>query len=115
MDPIGFALDHFNGVGQSQTTDAGGPHDVSGTLYDGTQFEGPAGLRKVLLDRREQVVTTITEKLLTYALGRALQSHDQPAVRTILRQAAPTDYRWSSLIDGVVNSLPFQMRRSGKP
>jgi hypothetical protein len=112
MDPIGFALDNFNGVGQLRTSDGGIPLDVSGTLYDGTQFEGPAGLRKLLLDREEQVVTTITEKLLTYALGRGLQSYDQPAVRKILREAAPSDYRWSSLIEGVVNSLPFQMRRS---
>ena len=115
MDPIGFALDRFNGVGQLRITDAGGPLDVSGVLYDGTKFEGPAGLRKVLLDRQEQIVTTVTEKLLTYALGRALQSYDQPAVRKILREAAPSDYRWSSLVAGIVNSLPFQMRRSREP
>ena len=115
MDPIGFSLDSFNGVGQFRTTDAGVPLDVSGKLYDGTEFEGPAGLRKVLLDREEQIVTTITEKLLTYALGRGVESYDQPAVRKILRESAPSDYRWASLVVGIVNSLPFQMRRSREP
>jgi hypothetical protein len=115
MDPIGFSLDHFNGVGQLRTTDAGSPLDASGVLYDGTKFEGPAGLRKVLLERREQIVATVTEKLLTYALGRGLQSYDQPSVRKILREAAPGEYRWSSLVVGIVNSLPFQMRRSREP
>jgi hypothetical protein len=112
MDPIGFSLDHFNGIGQSRALDAGVPLDVSGMLYDGTKFEGAAGLRKVLVDRQEQIVNTVTEKLLTYALGRPLQSYDQPAVRKILREASPSDYRWSSLVVGIVNSMPFQMRRS---
>jgi hypothetical protein len=112
MDPIGFSLDNFNGVGQWRTIDAGTPLDVSGVLYDGTKFQGPAELRKILLSRPRQISQTITEKLFTYALGRGLDYYDEPAVRKILQDAAPSEYRWSSLIVGIVNSTPFQMRRS---
>ncbi len=112
MDPIGFALDNFNGVGQWRTSDAGSPLDVSGVLYDGAPFQGPLEFRKLLVDREELVVHTVAEKLLTYALGRALQSYDQPAVRGIVRESAPGNHRWSSLVLGIVNSTPFQMRRS---
>jgi hypothetical protein len=79
---------------------------------DGSRFEGPAGLRSVLLDRREQFVTNVAEKLLRYALGRRLEAYDQPAVRRIVREAAAQNYRWSALIRGIVTSVPFQMRRS---
>jgi mono/diheme cytochrome c family protein len=115
MDPIGFSLDNFNGIGQWRTMDAGAPLDVSGMLYDGTRFQGPVELRKLLMDRQELVVHTVTEKLFTYALGRGIESYDQPAVRQILRESAPRNYRWSSLILGIVNSTPFQMRRSREP
>jgi len=115
MDPIGFALDNFNGVGQWRMTDAGSPLDVSGVLYDGAKFQGPLEFRKLLVGREELVVHTVAEKLLTYALGRALESYDQPAVRGILRESGPRSYRWSSLILGIVNSTPFQMRRSREP
>ena len=115
MDPIGFALDNFNGVGQWRMTDAGSPLDTSGVLFDGSSFEGPLEFRKLLVDREELVVHTVAEKLLTYALGRGLESYDQPAVRGILRESAPRNYRWSSLILGIVNSTPFQMRRSQEP
>jgi cytochrome c5 len=115
MDPIGFALDNFNGVGQWRTADAGSPLDVSGVLYDGAKFQGPLEFRKLMVDREELVVHTVAEKLLTYALGRALESYDQPAVRGILRESGPRSYRWSSLILGIVNSTPFQMRRSREP
>jgi len=115
MDPIGFSLENFSAIGQWRTEDSGMPLDASGALYDGTRFQGPVELRKLLLERQELVVHTVTEKLLTYALGRGLESYDQPAVRTILRESAPRNYRWSSLILGIVNSTPFQMRRSREP
>ena len=89
-----------------------GDVDSSGVLPDGTRIDGPAGLRQVLLDRKDQFVTTATERLLTYALGGGVEPFDMPAVRKIVRDAAPTDYRWSSLISGIVNSVPFQMRRA---
>jgi mono/diheme cytochrome c family protein len=112
MDPLGFALENFDALGKWRTTEGGTPIDPSGQLPDGTQFQGPAELRKILLSRREQFVITVTEKLLTYALGRGLEHYDQPVVRKIVREAAPNGYRWSSLIVGIVNSTPFQMRRS---
>jgi hypothetical protein len=115
MDPIGFSLENFSAIGQWRTMDSGMPLDASGALYDGTRFQGPVELRKLLLERQELVVHTVTEKLLTYALGRGLESYDQPAVRSILRESAPRNYRWSSLILGIVNSTPFQMRRSREP
>ena len=115
MDPLGFALENFDGIGKWRTAEAGTPIDPSGVLPDGTSVEGPAALRRILLTKREQFVTTITEKLLTYALGRGLEYYDAPAVRKIMREAAPSDYQWSSLILGIVRSTPFQMRRSQKP
>ena len=112
MDPIGFALENFDGVGRFRTTESGTTIDVSGELPDGTRFNGPIELRQVLLERQEQLAQTITEKLMTYALGREVEAYDMPAVRSILREAAPGGYRWSSLISGVIESVPFQMRRS---
>jgi hypothetical protein len=113
MDPLGFALENFDAVGKWRMTSGVGntPIDASGVLPDGTKFQGPAGLRKVLLSHPEQFVDTVTEKLLTYALGRGLEYYDMPAVRKIVRQAASKDYRWSSIILGIVQSTPFQMRR----
>ncbi|MDA2935179.1 DUF1585 domain-containing protein, partial [Acidobacteria bacterium AH-259-D05] len=102
----------FDGVGRWRTTEGQTAIDVSGVFPDGTRFQGPAELRKVLLSRSEQVVQTVTEKLLTYALGREVEYYDMPAVRKILREAAPSGYRWSSLISGVIKSVPFRMRRS---
>jgi len=107
MDPLGFALENFDGLGRWR---AG--VDASGTLPDGTKIDGPIGLRKVLLDRKDRLVATATERLLTYALGRGVEPFDMPAVRTIARNSAAGDYRWSTLITGVVNSVPFQMRRA---
>ena len=112
MDPIGFALDNFNAVGQWRTMDAGNPLDVSGVMPDGTKFQGPVELRQALLSRPQQFVNTTTEKLLTFALGRGIESDDEPAVRKIVHDAASNNYRWSSVIVGIVNSTPFQMRRS---
>ena len=112
MDPLGFALENFDAVGKWRTLDANAPIDASGVLVDGTSFTGPAELRRVLLDRRAQVVQTVAEKLLTYAVGRGLESYDAPVVRRISRQAAAADYRWSSLVLEIVNSTPFRMRRA---
>ena len=92
--------------------EAGTPIDATGLSPDGIRFEGLAGLKAILLGRREQFVQTITEKLTTYALGRRLEYYDMPAVRRIIREAEPEDYQWSSLIRGIVKSIPFQMRRS---
>ena len=113
MDPLGFALENFDAVGKWRDTGAAGtPIDPSGALPDGTAFDGFPGLRDILLERREEFVTTVTEKLLTYALGRGVEYYDRPAIRAIVRDAAANEYRWSSLILGVARSLPFQMRRS---
>jgi hypothetical protein len=113
MDPLGFALENFDANGRWRTEGEGGTNiDASGQLVDGSTFDGPAGLRSVLLARREQFVTNVAEKLLRYALGRRLEAYDQPAVRRIVRDAATQNYRWSALIRGIVTSVPFQMRRS---
>ena len=113
MDPLGFALENFDAIGRWRTTDAGIAIDAAAVLADQiTTFEGPAGLRRVLLSRSEQFVETVTEKLLTYALGRGLEYYDRPVVRAITRDAEADDYRWSSLILGIVESTPFQMRRA---
>ena len=114
MDPIGFALENFDAIGKWRTTSGAGnvPIDASGVLPDGTKFQGPAELRRILLSHPEQFATTVTEKLLTYALGRGVEYYDEPAVRKIMREATANDYRWSSLITGIVGSTPFQMRRS---
>lgn len=112
MDPIGFALENFDAVGRWRTSEGRSAIDGSGVLPDGTRFQGPAELRRILLGRRDQIARTVTEKLMTYALGRELDSYDMPAVRKILAEAAPGGYRWSSLILGVIRSVPFQMRRS---
>ena len=112
IDPLGFALENFDAIGKWRATGLDGePIDASGTLPDGRAFVGPAGLRDLLLSRREEFVSTATEKLLTYALGRGLEYYDAPAVRAIMRDAAPNEYRWSSIILGIAKSTPFQMRR----
>jgi hypothetical protein len=116
MDPLGFALENFDAIGKWRTTSGAmkTPVDASGVLPDGTKFNGPAELRTVLLRRPEQFADTVTEKLLTYALGRGLEYYDAPAVRKILRASAPGEYHWSAVILGIVQSDPFQMRRSGR-
>jgi hypothetical protein len=116
MDPIGFALENFDGVGKWRDLDSGSPIDASGKLPGGIQFEGSAGLKKLLVaNYRDQYETTVTEKLLTYALGRGLEYYDKPAVRSIMRQAAKDDFRMSALITAIVRSTPFQMRRTPEP
>jgi len=110
MDPLGFALENFDAIGKWRTTEGHSPIDASGMLPDGTKFGGPDEFRKALMVHRDEFVGTFTEKLLTYALGRAVAYYDMPALRVIIREAAPSDYRWSSLVLGIVKSRPFQMR-----
>ena len=113
MDPLGFALENFDAIGSWRATSVAGlPIDASATMPSGAQFEGPAGLRSVLLSRGEDFAGTVTEKLLAYAIGRGLEYTDRPEVRQILREAAPDGYRWSSIVLGIVKSAPFQSRRS---
>jgi hypothetical protein len=113
MDPLGFSLENYDAIGQWRTSDAGVQIDASGVLLDGTKVEGPAALQHALLAQKEQFVRAVTGKLLTYGLGRGMEFYDAPAIRGIVRGAAPDDYRWSSVILGIVKSVPFQMRRSG--
>jgi catechol 2,3-dioxygenase-like lactoylglutathione lyase family enzyme/cytochrome c5 len=110
MDPLGFALENFDGVGAWRTTDLRAPIDPSSELADGTRVAGPAALRQTLVARPQVFVGTMTEKMLTYALGRGLEHYDMPAVRTVVKDAGRVDYRFSSLVLGIVNSVPFQMR-----
>ena len=111
MDPLGLALENFDAVGRWRAhMPGGGVIDASGAMPDGTAFDGPADLRGLLVTTPEQFATVVTEKLLTYALGRGVEYHDAPAVRQILRGAAAHDYGLASLVVGVVRSTPFQMR-----
>ena len=112
MDPVGFSLENYDAIGRWRTTDQDAPIDASGSLPDGSEFTGVVGLKQALLSKPELFVNTLTEKLLTYGLGRGLESYDAAAVRKIVRDAGTNDYRFSSLILGIVNSTPFQMRRS---
>ncbi len=116
MDPIGFALENYNGIGKWRALDdTGAKIDASGTLPGGTAFSGPAGLTQLLLtDRKTDIVGTFTRKLMTYALGRGVEAYDEPVIRSITRDAAKDDYRMSTLILGVVHSAPFQMRRAAE-
>ena len=112
MDPVGFSLENYDAVGRWRTAEEDTPIDASGGLPDGVKFAGVSGLRHALLSHPELFVTTLTEKLLTYGLGRGLESYDAPAVRKIVREARNNDYRFSSIVLGIVNSTPFEMRRS---
>jgi hypothetical protein len=111
MDPIGFALENFDVVGAWRTTtEAGVPLDTTDTLADGTVVRGATSLRQALLTRSDVFAQTLTRKLMVYALGRGLTYADMPAVRAIVRDAARQDYRFSAIVLGIVNSVPFQMR-----
>jgi hypothetical protein len=110
MDPVGFALENFDAVGAWRTQEPGGPIDASGQLADGTKIDGVVTLRKAILDKPDLFVGTLTEKLLTYALGRGVDAHDMPAVREIMRGAAQNHYKFSSLVLGIAKSVPFRMR-----
>jgi hypothetical protein len=115
MDPIGFAMENFDAVGAWRTSDAGARIDATGVLADGARVDSVTSLRRALMEHREVFLSTLTEKLLTYALGRGLDYHDMPAVRKIVRTAAASQSRFSSIIMGIVNSVPFQMRMSAAP
>lgn len=116
MDPIGFALENFDGLGKwrdAYNEASEGAIDSSGVLPDGTPFNGPAGLREILLTKKRDVyVENFTERLLTYALGRGVEEYDRPIIRRIKRQSAQDDYRWSSIILNIVKSLPFQLSQT---
>jgi hypothetical protein len=116
IDPAGFALENFDSVGvwRDKGPD-GAPLDVAGTLADGSQVNGPVALREAILSRPDAFVTVVTEKMLTYALGRGLEPGDMPVVRRIVKKAAQNDYRLSSIVLGIVESAPFQMRTKLEP
>ncbi len=111
MDPIGFALENFDGIGKWRTEDAGQKVDASSRLTDGTKIDGVVDLRNALLRYSPQFARVVTEKLLTYALGRGVVYQDMPVVRAIVREAARNNYRFSTLVEGIVKSEPFQMNR----
>jgi hypothetical protein len=110
MDPIGLAMENFDAIGRWRTTDEGVAIDASGQLVDGTALNGPASLRKAMLDRQDVFLAALTEKLMMYGVGRETKYYDMPAVRTVMRDAAKNRYRFSDLILGVVKSAPFQMK-----
>jgi hypothetical protein len=112
MDPVGFSLENFDAVGRWRTLEDGKPVDASGGLPDGKKFTGVSGLESGLLDRPDVFAATLTEKLLTFALGRGVEYYDGPAIRKIVREAQAADYRFSSIILGIANSTPFTMRTS---
>jgi hypothetical protein len=110
MDPLGFALENFDAIGGWRTRDGTTRIDASGELIDGTKVDGPTTLRSALVAQPDVFVSTMTQKLLTYALGRGLGHYDMPAVRSIVRAASSRDYRFSALVLGIVRSVPFQRR-----
>jgi mono/diheme cytochrome c family protein len=112
MDPIGLALENFDAVGRWRTREPGGPIDAHGQLADGRQIDGAAALRAAVTSDPEQFARVFTSKLMTYALGRGLESYDMPTVRKIVRDAAPENYKFSAIVNGIVNSVPFRMRRA---
>jgi hypothetical protein len=114
MDPIGFAMENFDAVGRWRDRDGDSPIDASGVFPDGVQFNGMAELKATLLRDPYEFVSTVAEKLLMYATGRNVQYFDQPAVREIMLEAAPGNYKFSSLVLGVVKSVPFQMRETSQ-
>jgi mono/diheme cytochrome c family protein len=115
MDPLGFSLENYNAIGAWRSTDAGKLLDVSAVMPDGTKFQGPTGptgLQGILLSRKDQFVEAFTERLMTYALGRGLEAYDMPAVRAVRYAAVKDDYKINSIIMGIVQSVPFVMRRT---
>jgi uncharacterized protein DUF1588/uncharacterized protein DUF1585 len=111
LDPLGFSLENFDAGGKYRTKEGDDPVDASGNLPDGTVIAGVPGLKKIILSRKDEFVEGLADKLLTYALGRGLEYYDQPVVRDIRRQAEKNDYKFSSLVLAIVNSVPFEMRR----
>jgi hypothetical protein len=116
VEPYGLALENFDAVGRWRTVNENGePVDASTELINGKKFEGITGLRDIILAEKEQFVQTATHRLLTYALGRGLDYYDMPTVRKSVRESAPSNYNFSTLVLNVVKSMPFQMRRAPKP
>ncbi len=113
MDPWGFALENYDAIGKWRDNEGTKPIDPVAVLLDGTRLDGPVGARQVLLARQDQFIKTVTDKLMVYALGRPVEYFDRPALRTILRDAEPAKYTWSSLIVGIANSMPFQYQTKG--
>ena len=112
MDPLGFALEGFDAIGGYRELSVA---ETSGTLPDGTELTGPASVREMLLANEEDFVGTVTEKLMTYALGRGVEYYDHPWIRRIVDQSEPVGYTWTALIAGIVESPPFQMRKAREP
>jgi hypothetical protein len=112
MDPLGFALENFDATGRWRETDSGSEINSTVALSDGTKIDSPKAFREAVLGRGDEFIRTVTEKLLTYALGRGVDYRDAPTVRELVRDVARDDYRWSSLVLGIVKSVPFQMRRA---
>ncbi|HEV3198627.1 MAG TPA: DUF1592 domain-containing protein [Bryobacteraceae bacterium] len=112
MDPIGFALENFDAVGVWRTNDSGFKIDASGQMFDGAKLDGPASLRQAILSHSDSYLSTFTENLLAYGMGRVLETYDMPVVRAIRREAARSNNRFSSFVLGIVKSAPFQMRRA---
>jgi mono/diheme cytochrome c family protein len=113
MDPVGFALENFDGTGRWRNNDEGSKIDPSGVLFEGSKVDGPVGLRSMIAKRPEVFVGVMAEKMLTFALGRPLQTTDAPEVRKVVNRAAKNNYKFSELVAGIVDSVPFQMRLSG--
>ena len=112
MDPIGFSMENFDGVGHWRTTDHGLPIDTSGTLFNGATVDGVAGLRQMLASNPNIFVGVMTEKMLTYAIGRGITYNDMPAVRKIVQDARSRDFKFSALVAGVAKSTPFQLKEA---
>jgi hypothetical protein len=112
MDPVGFSLENFDAVGRWRTMEEGQPVDCTGGLPDGSTFIGVSGLEAAMLKQPDIFVGTMTEKLMTYALGRGVEYYDAPAVRQVVRSARDSDYRFSAMIVAIVTSTPFTMRTS---
>jgi hypothetical protein len=111
MDPLGLALENYDAVGKWRTKELGGDIDTAGQLADGTKISGPQELRAALNRHPEQFVSTMTEKLMVYALGRGLEYYDMPVVRSITRNAGKQNYKFSAVVLGIVKSAPFEMRK----
>jgi hypothetical protein len=115
MDPLGFALENFDGVGMYRVKEIGGVVDATGKLADGTPVDGPVTLRNGLLKKKEMFARTFTQKLMTYGLGRGLEASDMPLVRGIAANAAAQNYRFSTIVLGIVESVPFTMKKAAAP
>jgi hypothetical protein len=112
LDPLGFALENYDATGRFRAEEGGAKIDASGALPGGVMLDGPGDLKRILSERQDEFVDCLTEKLLTYALGRGLEHYDMPAVRQIRRETVRGGYQFSALVNALVNSVPFQMRRS---